>query len=265
MAEELAHHGYQISPGSLYPTLHKMETEGLLTLEPADRRRAGRGGRTWPRQRVVGPWSRPSVSSASWPTRCSATGARERRARSGDRRPARAGVAVHDREGVARLGCIGFGGPPTHIALLRRMCVEERRWIGAKEFEDAIATTNLLPGPASTQLAIFCAWRLRGAVGAIVGGAVLHRPGPRAHPGPVGRLPGRPPARLDSRRGGRRRRGRAGGRAERRVRAWPRPAGSGSAPSMPPARLAGSSTASSAAPPQPPSGRTWCSCWSPAG
>jgi DNA-binding PadR family transcriptional regulator len=31
MAEELAHHGYRISPGSLYPTLHKMEAEGLLT------------------------------------------------------------------------------------------------------------------------------------------------------------------------------------------------------------------------------------------
>jgi DNA-binding PadR family transcriptional regulator len=30
MAEELAHHGYTISPGSLYPTLHKMEAEGLL-------------------------------------------------------------------------------------------------------------------------------------------------------------------------------------------------------------------------------------------
>jgi DNA-binding PadR family transcriptional regulator len=30
MSEELAHHGYKISPGSLYPTLHKMEAEGLL-------------------------------------------------------------------------------------------------------------------------------------------------------------------------------------------------------------------------------------------
>ena len=30
MAKELAHHGYRISPGSLYPTLHKMETEGLI-------------------------------------------------------------------------------------------------------------------------------------------------------------------------------------------------------------------------------------------
>lgn len=76
-----------------------------------------------------------------------------------------------------RLGCIGFGGPPTHIALLRRLCVHERQWIDAKEFEDAIATTNLLPGPASTQLAIFCAWRLRGALGAIAGGVCFIAPG----------------------------------------------------------------------------------------
>jgi chromate transporter len=77
----------------------------------------------------------------------------------------------------ARLGCTGFGGPPTHIALLRRMCVEERGWIGAAEFEDGIATTNLLPGPASTQLAIFCAWRLRGPVGGIIGGVCFIVPG----------------------------------------------------------------------------------------
>lgn len=76
-----------------------------------------------------------------------------------------------------RLGCIGFGGPPTHIALLRRMCVEERHWIDAKDFEDAIAATNLLPGPASTQLAIYCAWRLRGAVGAVLGGLCFIVPG----------------------------------------------------------------------------------------
>jgi chromate transporter len=76
-----------------------------------------------------------------------------------------------------RLGCIGFGGPPTHIALLRRLCVEDRDWIDSKEFEDGIAATNLLPGPASTQLAIFCAWRLRGAVGAIIGGLCFIIPG----------------------------------------------------------------------------------------
>jgi chromate transporter len=76
-----------------------------------------------------------------------------------------------------RIGCIGFGGPPAHIALLRRRCVEDRGWIEPTEFEDGVAATNLLPGPASTQLAIFLAWRLRGTVGALVGGACFIVPG----------------------------------------------------------------------------------------
>src|SRR5690242_21965305 len=76
-----------------------------------------------------------------------------------------------------RLGCIGFGGPPTHIALLRRLCVERRGWLDDREFEDAVAACNLLPGPASTQLAIFCAWRVRGRLGALVGGAAFIVPG----------------------------------------------------------------------------------------
>jgi chromate transporter len=76
-----------------------------------------------------------------------------------------------------RIGCIGFGGPPTHIALLRKLCVERRGWLDGEDFEDAIAACNLLPGPASTQLAIYCAWRLRGRVGALVGGVAFILPG----------------------------------------------------------------------------------------
>jgi chromate transporter len=76
-----------------------------------------------------------------------------------------------------RIGCIGFGGPPAHIRLLRQLCVERRAWLDAREFEDAIAVCNLMPGPASTQLAIFCAWRLRGRAGALIGGAAFIIPG----------------------------------------------------------------------------------------
>ena len=76
-----------------------------------------------------------------------------------------------------RIGCLGFGGPPTHIALLRRLCVERRGWMQAHDFEDAVAACNLLPGPASTQLAIYCAWRQRGRVGALVGGLAFIVPG----------------------------------------------------------------------------------------
>jgi chromate transporter len=90
--------------------------------------------------------------------------------------PPRVGLGTIAQE-WGRIGCIGFGGPPTHIALLRRLCVERRRWIPAEEFEHGIAATNLLPGPASTQLAIFTAWRLRGWLGAVVGGMCFIVPG----------------------------------------------------------------------------------------
>jgi chromate transporter len=76
-----------------------------------------------------------------------------------------------------RIGCIGFGGPPAHIALLRQLCVERRQWLDAQEFEDAIGACNLLPGPASTELAIFCAWRVRGRLGALAGGLAFIVPG----------------------------------------------------------------------------------------
>src|SRR5580658_5764774 len=76
-----------------------------------------------------------------------------------------------------RIGCIGFGGPPAHIRLLRQLCVERRGWLDPREFEDAIAVCNLMPGPASTQLSIFCAWRLRGRRGALAGGAAFIVPG----------------------------------------------------------------------------------------
>jgi chromate transporter len=69
-----------------------------------------------------------------------------------------------------RIGMIGFGGPPAHIALLRRLVVDDRAWVDREEFEAAIAACNLLPGPASTQLAIFCAYRVAGRRGALVGG-----------------------------------------------------------------------------------------------
>jgi chromate transporter len=61
--------------------------------------------------------------------------------------------------------------------MLRDLCVSRRGWLDATEFEDALAACNLLPGPASTQLAIFCAWRLRGRAGALAGGAAFILPG----------------------------------------------------------------------------------------
>jgi chromate transporter len=76
-----------------------------------------------------------------------------------------------------RIGCIGFGGPPAHIALFGELCVTRREWLTDDQFERAIAATNILPGPASTQLAIYCAWRLCGPRGALIGGLGFILPG----------------------------------------------------------------------------------------
>ena len=103
--------------------------------------------------------------------------------------------------------------------MLRELCVERRGWIGAAEFEDAIAACNLLPGPASTQLAIFCAWRVRGRLGALVGGPRVHRPGADRDPRPGRAVPRRAPPRGCWAPGGRRRRG-GRGRSARRGWAW---------------------------------------------
>jgi chromate transporter len=69
-----------------------------------------------------------------------------------------------------RIGVTGFGGPPAHIALLRQLLVDREGWMDAREFQDANAACGLLPGPASTQLAIFSGYRVAGPAGAIVGG-----------------------------------------------------------------------------------------------
>jgi chromate transporter len=96
--------------------------------------------------------------------------------RSGGRGGVRGDLRTVARE-WGRIGVTGFGGPPTHIVLLRRLCVDREGWIPADEFEDAIAACNLLPGPASTQLAIYCAGRVGGWPGAFAGGAGFILPG----------------------------------------------------------------------------------------
>jgi chromate transporter len=75
------------------------------------------------------------------------------------------------------MGALSFGGPPAQVALLRDLAVERRGWMTAQQFEDANAATQLLPGPGSTQLAIFCAMRVGGIAGALAGGLAFILPG----------------------------------------------------------------------------------------
>lgn len=75
-----------------------------------------------------------------------------------------------------RIGVTGFGGPPVHVKLLHELVVEDRGWMSPEDFEDANAACQILPGPASTQLAIYTASRVAGVPGAVVGGLCFALP-----------------------------------------------------------------------------------------
>jgi chromate transporter len=64
-----------------------------------------------------------------------------------------------------RLGWVAFGGPASHVALMEREVVRRRRWLGAEEFGELFAACNLVPGPASTQLALLLGKRRAGWAG----------------------------------------------------------------------------------------------------
>jgi chromate transporter len=69
-----------------------------------------------------------------------------------------------------KLGTIGFGGPPAHIALQNEEVVVQRRWLTSEQFAEGLALCELLPGPASTQLGIYVGYIRAGFWGAIVAG-----------------------------------------------------------------------------------------------
>jgi chromate transporter len=69
-----------------------------------------------------------------------------------------------------KLGTIAFGGPAAHLAMMEEEFVRRRRWITQAEFLDRLATANLIPGPSSTEVAIFVGQRKRGWQGLIVAG-----------------------------------------------------------------------------------------------
>ena len=68
------------------------------------------------------------------------------------------------------LGLIAFGGPAAHVALMRRELVVRRKWLPESEFLRMFAACNLIPGPSSTELAIYLGYRRAGWRGLLAGG-----------------------------------------------------------------------------------------------
>jgi chromate transporter len=69
-----------------------------------------------------------------------------------------------------RLGFTAFGGPAAHIAMMREEVVRRRQWMSDERFVDLIGITNLIPGPSSTELAIYLGYLRAGWPGLFVAG-----------------------------------------------------------------------------------------------
>ena len=70
-----------------------------------------------------------------------------------------------------------FGGPAGQIAVMQRVLVEEKRWVGQRRFLFALSYCTLLPGPEAQQLATYIGWLLNGIRGALIAGTLFVLPG----------------------------------------------------------------------------------------
>jgi chromate transporter len=69
-----------------------------------------------------------------------------------------------------RLGFTAFGGPAAHVAMMEQEVVVRRRWLDRREFLDAYAAINFIPGPNSTELAIYLGSVRAGFAGLLTAG-----------------------------------------------------------------------------------------------
>ncbi len=77
----------------------------------------------------------------------------------------------------ARIAALSFGGPAGQIAVMHRILVEEKRWLGDGRFLHALNFCMLLPGPEAQQLATYIGWLMHGVRGALIAGLFFILPG----------------------------------------------------------------------------------------
>jgi chromate transporter len=72
-----------------------------------------------------------------------------------------------------RLGFVAFGGAAAHIAMMEDEFVRRRGWLSREDFVDRVGAVNLLPGPSSTEMAIYLGAMRGGIPGLLIAGAMF--------------------------------------------------------------------------------------------
>jgi chromate transporter len=72
-----------------------------------------------------------------------------------------------------RLGCVAFGGPAAHIAMMEDEFVTRRKWIDRDHFLDLVGATNLIPGPNSTEMTMHVGFERGGWPGLFIAGTAF--------------------------------------------------------------------------------------------
>ena len=88
------------------------------------------------------------------------------------------GISFREALGVwTKVAALSFGGPAGQIAVMHRILVEEKKWIGETRFLHALNFCMLLPGPEAQQLAVYIGWLLHKTKGGLVAGTLFVLPG----------------------------------------------------------------------------------------
>ena len=69
-----------------------------------------------------------------------------------------------------KLGITAFGGPAVHIAMMEEEAVSKKKWLMPNKFLDLLGSANIIPGPSSTELAIYIGYGQAGWQGLIIAG-----------------------------------------------------------------------------------------------
>src|SRR5213594_1174652 len=75
-----------------------------------------------------------------------------------------------------KLGTIAFGGTAAHIAMMHDEMSRRRKWVSEERFLDLMGAANLIPGPSSTEMAIYLGYERAGWKGLILGGVCFILP-----------------------------------------------------------------------------------------